>query len=192
MRAGARQAPVCAGQAGPPLLNAGPCRAKPRGGCDGRIAQLVEQLTLNQRVQGSSPCAPTIDIKDLAVSTVLEMPIQTVFQTVIFDAIAHADVKTASPAASLGMEIPSGGGPLRVEIQCASLGDAESMTRAARRPSRAPFTKELPMSRAPQDSSVPRDRSIWSARAARHRSGQRPKGPRQVRSRSPPERRRRR
>jgi hypothetical protein len=26
---------------------------------DGRIAQLVEQLTLNQRVQGSSPCAPT-------------------------------------------------------------------------------------------------------------------------------------
>ena len=26
----------------------------------GRIAQLVEQLTLNQRVQGSSPCAPTI------------------------------------------------------------------------------------------------------------------------------------
>jgi chromosomal replication initiation ATPase DnaA len=47
------------------LLNAGPCRAKPRGGCDGRIAQLVEQLTLNQRVQGSSPCAPTIDIKGL-------------------------------------------------------------------------------------------------------------------------------
>jgi hypothetical protein len=30
---------------------------------DGRIAQLVEQLTLNQRVQGSSPCAPTIEIK---------------------------------------------------------------------------------------------------------------------------------
>ena len=26
----------------------------------GRIAQLVEQLTLNQRVQGSNPCAPTI------------------------------------------------------------------------------------------------------------------------------------
>ena len=25
----------------------------------GRIAQLAEQLTLNQRVQGSSPCAPT-------------------------------------------------------------------------------------------------------------------------------------
>ena len=31
----------------------------------GRIAQLVEQLTLNQRVQGSSPCAPTNKIKDL-------------------------------------------------------------------------------------------------------------------------------
>ena len=31
----------------------------------GRIAQLVEQLTLNQRVQGSNPCAPTNEIKDL-------------------------------------------------------------------------------------------------------------------------------
>jgi hypothetical protein len=30
---------------------------------DGRIAQLVEQLTLNQRVHGSSPCAPTNEIK---------------------------------------------------------------------------------------------------------------------------------
>ena len=30
----------------------------------GRIAQLVEQLTLNQRVQGSNPCAPTNEIKD--------------------------------------------------------------------------------------------------------------------------------
>jgi len=27
----------------------------------GRIAQFVEQLTLSQRVQGSSPCAPTIE-----------------------------------------------------------------------------------------------------------------------------------
>ena len=35
------------------------------GQFDGRIAQLVEQLTLNQRVQGSSPCAPTIEINDL-------------------------------------------------------------------------------------------------------------------------------
>jgi Aldehyde dehydrogenase family len=33
---------------------------------DGRIAQLVEQLTLNQRVQGSSPCAPTNIIHDLS------------------------------------------------------------------------------------------------------------------------------
>jgi hypothetical protein len=32
-----------------------------RGGIFGRIAQLVEQLTLNQRVPGSSPGAPTID-----------------------------------------------------------------------------------------------------------------------------------
>ena len=29
-------------------------------GCDGRLAQLVEQLTLNQRVVGSRPTAPTI------------------------------------------------------------------------------------------------------------------------------------
>jgi hypothetical protein len=32
----------------------------------GRIAQLVEQLTLNQRVPGSSPGAPTNKIKDIA------------------------------------------------------------------------------------------------------------------------------
>jgi hypothetical protein len=32
----------------------------------GRIAQLVEQLTLNQRVQGSSPCAPTNDFNVLS------------------------------------------------------------------------------------------------------------------------------
>jgi hypothetical protein len=31
----------------------------------GRIAQLVEQLTLNQRVPGSSPGAPTNTINDL-------------------------------------------------------------------------------------------------------------------------------
>ena len=37
---------------------------RPRGTVDGRIAQLVEQLTLNQRVQGSSPCAPTIDVHE--------------------------------------------------------------------------------------------------------------------------------
>jgi hypothetical protein len=51
--------PAFPGQPGGPLLHdAGPraCRGIPR--C-GRIAQLVEQLTLNQRVQGSSPCAPT-------------------------------------------------------------------------------------------------------------------------------------
>ena len=32
---------------------------------DGRVAQLVEQLTLNQRVHSSSLCAPTIEIKGL-------------------------------------------------------------------------------------------------------------------------------
>jgi hypothetical protein len=63
---GGIQAPLSAGQPPSPLLNAGPCRAGLPGGRDGRIAQLVEQLTLNQRVQGSSPCAPTIDFNDLA------------------------------------------------------------------------------------------------------------------------------
>ncbi len=40
------------------------------GNFSGRIAQLVEQLTLNQRVQGSIPCAPTKEIKDLADASV--------------------------------------------------------------------------------------------------------------------------
>src|SRR4051812_45123942 len=31
----------------------------------GRIAQLGEQVTLNQRVQGSSPCAPTNDLSNI-------------------------------------------------------------------------------------------------------------------------------
>src|SRR4029077_12569837 len=44
-------------------------RPPPTGdrGRPGRIAQLVEQLTLNQRVQGSSPCAPTNYVKHLAM-----------------------------------------------------------------------------------------------------------------------------
>src|SRR5579871_1169182 len=36
----------------------------------GRIAQLVEQLTLNQRVPGSSPGAPTKQVKTSAVERV--------------------------------------------------------------------------------------------------------------------------
>jgi hypothetical protein len=36
-----------------------PRLAGSRRGQSGRIAQLVEQLTLNQRVPGSSPGAPT-------------------------------------------------------------------------------------------------------------------------------------
>jgi hypothetical protein len=35
----------------------------------GRIAQVVEQLTLNQRVVGSSPTAPTKQIKHLKPET---------------------------------------------------------------------------------------------------------------------------
>ena len=37
--------------------------ATPASLMDGRIAQVVEQLTLNQRVVGSSPTAPTKEIK---------------------------------------------------------------------------------------------------------------------------------
>lgn len=38
----------------------------PASGC---VAQLVEQLTLNQRVTGSIPVAPTKDFKDLGGKT---------------------------------------------------------------------------------------------------------------------------
>src|SRR4051794_25413564 len=40
-------------------------RSPERRGC---VAQLVEQLTLNQRVQGSNPCTPTNDFNDLGVT----------------------------------------------------------------------------------------------------------------------------
>jgi hypothetical protein len=40
-----------------PRPSPGPRSGRRRGGC---IAQLVEQLTLNQRVVGSSPTAPTM------------------------------------------------------------------------------------------------------------------------------------
>src|SRR4029453_676048 len=46
-----------AGQWQSPLLSHAAWRSS--GGNSGRIAQLVEQLTLNQRVPGSSPGAPT-------------------------------------------------------------------------------------------------------------------------------------
>ena len=42
------------------------CQRKPYFTQIGRIAQSVEQLTLNQRVVGSNPTAPTKEIKDLA------------------------------------------------------------------------------------------------------------------------------
>ena len=48
-----------AGQPGGALIDRPlPARTMGRAG-EGRIAQLVEQLTLNQRVVGSSPTAPT-------------------------------------------------------------------------------------------------------------------------------------
>ena len=66
METGTVRGPVSACQPGGPLLDAGALPGDASREDDGRIAQLVEQLTLNQRVQGSSPCAPTIDINDLA------------------------------------------------------------------------------------------------------------------------------
>src|SRR5262245_12925593 len=48
-----------AGQRGIALLHDPASAASPAGRHSGRIAQLVEQLTLNQRVLGSSPSAPT-------------------------------------------------------------------------------------------------------------------------------------
>ena len=55
-----------AGQ-GMPFRISQPLRANARPPhAAGRIAQLVEQLTLNQRVAGSSPAAPTKEIKELS------------------------------------------------------------------------------------------------------------------------------
>src|SRR5262249_59934197 len=45
-----------------------------RGRHSGRIAQLVEQLTLNQRVPGSSPGAPTNKINHLNSRVALDLP----------------------------------------------------------------------------------------------------------------------
>ena len=66
------------------LLNDALLRRLFRAG-SGRIAQLVEQMTLNHRVPGSSPGAPTKLFKDLEDFTVLEEPVKTVFQTVILN-----------------------------------------------------------------------------------------------------------
>src|ERR1700757_5436817 len=58
-----------AGHRGGGLLNDAPLATGPSGCRSGRIAQLVEQLTLNQRVPGSSPGAPTKPFKHLAGTT---------------------------------------------------------------------------------------------------------------------------
>src|SRR4029078_18723 len=54
------------GQGVPPLLRPALPQAPPGLSTSGRIAQVVEQLTLNQRVVGSSPTAPTNQINHLA------------------------------------------------------------------------------------------------------------------------------
>src|SRR5215831_9478588 len=51
-----------------------------RGGRFGRIAQLVEQLTLNQRVPGSSPGAPT---KKLGIYSIFDRLTQMSFDNVL-------------------------------------------------------------------------------------------------------------
>jgi hypothetical protein len=56
---GGRKAHRLAGHRGVALLNDALLRWPFSGSLSGRIAQLVEQLTLNQRVPGSSPGAPT-------------------------------------------------------------------------------------------------------------------------------------
>ena len=48
----------------------------------GRLAQLVEQLTLNQRVKGSSPLSPSNLFKDLRA-----IHARLIFQKVTFDHI---------------------------------------------------------------------------------------------------------
>jgi hypothetical protein len=65
----------------------------------GRIAQLVEQLTLNQRVPGSSPGAPTNQIKDLAEIPQTERALETGFG----HAFGHSARRTLEnpPAASV-------------------------------------------------------------------------------------------
>ena len=59
---------LCVGPPRSPRAAAAPGRGfqPPEEARFGRIAQLVEQLTLNQRVQGSSPCAPTNVFNGLA------------------------------------------------------------------------------------------------------------------------------
>jgi hypothetical protein len=57
---GGRKAHRLAGHRGVALLNDALLRWPFSGSLSGRIAQLVEQLTLNQRVPGSSPGAPTM------------------------------------------------------------------------------------------------------------------------------------
>ena len=51
-------------------LQCGGSLVEPAGRWCGRIAQLVEQLTLNQRAQGSSPCAPTNDFSVLRLISI--------------------------------------------------------------------------------------------------------------------------
>jgi hypothetical protein len=63
---GGRKAHRLAGHRGVALLNDALLRWPFSGSLSGRIAQLVEQLTLNQRVPGSSPGAPTKVFSDLA------------------------------------------------------------------------------------------------------------------------------
>ena len=78
------------GQVAVALVKDPPSRSE--GDWFGRIAQLVEQLTLNQRVQGSSPCAPTNDFNDLArlVSVILTSSQPFILTNVLYSFARHA------------------------------------------------------------------------------------------------------
>ena len=77
---------------------------------DGRIAQLVEQLTLNQRVLGSNPSVSTIFFNDLASFTVLEIQIRTVIRTVNFDQSFWGEEASSLAKAPPGLSAPTSAG----------------------------------------------------------------------------------
>ena len=74
-----------------PLLITPTSRGRaPRERFDGRLAQLVEQLTLNQRVVGSSPTAPTIKAPIKAAFLVtLQLGSTAVSRKVLLASCAH-------------------------------------------------------------------------------------------------------
>jgi hypothetical protein len=73
-------------------------RALSSGGIFGRIAQLVEQLTLNQRVPGSSPGAPTNRFNHLATDRELHFDTRSVAHFDKFPLFVLASNRFRAPA----------------------------------------------------------------------------------------------